>query len=456
MASIHPRMQPDVTPTPQSTPTGIQLDDTASSYQHNNILHNNANNIPVIETHITTHSIIHVGGNANTNNTTTTAVQYSNQPQSTQPHQWIKVESTDESRLLKRVWFISDLFVLVCFPVYCTLMIFDTPLGKTLLNNSEYSLMTAFMLSLYGATLLTLLPRYWLGRNAFQFICEVIVLMISVIVIGDFIAHNGADTLIGLVQVLGFTVPTIRVACSVALNMYFLCTAGEPKIITVDDGTDELNTAESSIEYQSAIDTLVDNIRHSSIERGELLSHEQLVAIATRMLRQHITSNVAGYHTHQHDHNHNNTTITRNSIDDNISYQLTESQENELNHTLQSRFTVQNPSPIHNNNPARSPDGILWRNELQSPIPHNDNAPSSLTSDQVDQLDSYYLSKNEIDKKTENILSGCSICLCDYQINDSVKYLPCFHLLHTQCVDIWLQQRNQCPVCRAPALIYSD
>ncbi|KAI3949602.1 hypothetical protein MKW98_020924 [Papaver atlanticum] len=43
----------------------------------------------------------------------------------------------------------------------------------------------------------------------------------------------------------------------------------------------------------------------------------------------------------------------------------------------------------------------------------------------------------------------CSICLADYDNNDTIRLLPyCGHFFHVQCVDPWLIQRPTCPICR--------
>ncbi|CAH9111424.1 unnamed protein product [Cuscuta europaea] len=43
----------------------------------------------------------------------------------------------------------------------------------------------------------------------------------------------------------------------------------------------------------------------------------------------------------------------------------------------------------------------------------------------------------------------CTICLADYQREDSLRILPsCAHYFHPACIDIWLQNNSTCPVCR--------
>ncbi|XP_019192680.1 PREDICTED: RING-H2 finger protein ATL38-like [Ipomoea nil] len=43
----------------------------------------------------------------------------------------------------------------------------------------------------------------------------------------------------------------------------------------------------------------------------------------------------------------------------------------------------------------------------------------------------------------------CTVCLGDYQQEDSLRILPfCGHYFHATCIDVWLQQHSTCPVCR--------
>ncbi|KAK1572025.1 hypothetical protein Q3G72_026450 [Acer saccharum] len=44
----------------------------------------------------------------------------------------------------------------------------------------------------------------------------------------------------------------------------------------------------------------------------------------------------------------------------------------------------------------------------------------------------------------------CSICLCEYKVNDTVRCVPdCNHCFHIDCVDEWLRMCATCPLCRS-------
>lgn len=46
----------------------------------------------------------------------------------------------------------------------------------------------------------------------------------------------------------------------------------------------------------------------------------------------------------------------------------------------------------------------------------------------------------------------CPICLEAFVVNDTVRTIPCFHSFHQECIDPWLAQRAQCPVCKYNAI----
>eukprot|EP01127_Copromyxa_protea_P024283 TRINITY_DN9469_c0_g2_i7.p1 TRINITY_DN9469_c0_g2~~TRINITY_DN9469_c0_g2_i7.p1 ORF type:complete len:120 (+),score=15.69 TRINITY_DN9469_c0_g2_i7:834-1193(+) len=42
----------------------------------------------------------------------------------------------------------------------------------------------------------------------------------------------------------------------------------------------------------------------------------------------------------------------------------------------------------------------------------------------------------------------CSICLEEFEVGCEYKTLPCFHVYHSTCIDIWLKEARQCPICK--------
>lgn len=42
----------------------------------------------------------------------------------------------------------------------------------------------------------------------------------------------------------------------------------------------------------------------------------------------------------------------------------------------------------------------------------------------------------------------CSICVEEYEEDESLKRLPCGHMFHSKCIDAWLERNRTCPYCR--------
>ncbi|EER19348.1 conserved hypothetical protein, partial [Perkinsus marinus ATCC 50983] len=52
----------------------------------------------------------------------------------------------------------------------------------------------------------------------------------------------------------------------------------------------------------------------------------------------------------------------------------------------------------------------------------------------------------------------CSICLAEFEVDDTVRELPCRHILHEQCFQhffyghfpLGAKRQHECPLCREP------
>ena len=48
-------------------------------------------------------------------------------------------------------------------------------------------------------------------------------------------------------------------------------------------------------------------------------------------------------------------------------------------------------------------------------------------------------------KEKEN---QCLICLYNFEVDEKVSALPCFHCFHTKCIDGWIVRNRICPICK--------
>lgn len=44
----------------------------------------------------------------------------------------------------------------------------------------------------------------------------------------------------------------------------------------------------------------------------------------------------------------------------------------------------------------------------------------------------------------------CSICQCNFSLNEKLRLLPCMHFYHCKCISKWLRNSNKCPICQHP------
>ena len=47
---------------------------------------------------------------------------------------------------------------------------------------------------------------------------------------------------------------------------------------------------------------------------------------------------------------------------------------------------------------------------------------------------------------------SCSVCLESYRVGDKARTIPCFLTFHTGCIDPWLAERAECPICKHSAI----
>ncbi|KAF3768030.1 hypothetical protein M406DRAFT_275805, partial [Cryphonectria parasitica EP155] len=81
-----------------------------------------------------------------------------------------------------------------------------------------------------------------------------------------------------------------------------------------------------------------------------------------------------------------------------------------------------------------------------------ENSPQSNAAPPASETAINNLLKKKLDKEMtgESGKAECTICLDEMNIGDEVTVLPCKHWFHGECVVLWLNEHNTCPICRAP------
>ena len=67
-------------------------------------------------------------------------------------------------------------------------------------------------------------------------------------------------------------------------------------------------------------------------------------------------------------------------------------------------------------------------------------------SKQKSELTGYSATKTDLDDK-------CTICLCEFEIQDTIYNTGCSHKFHTNCLSIWLANKQTCPQCLQSVIV---
>jgi len=63
-------------------------------------------------------------------------------------------------------------------------------------------------------------------------------------------------------------------------------------------------------------------------------------------------------------------------------------------------------------------------------------------------IDSLRLVKYSDDLNIDASHRSCAICLSDYEVGQGIRFLPCGHHFHAECIDRWLPLNKSCPFCK--------
>ena len=55
---------------------------------------------------------------------------------------------------------------------------------------------------------------------------------------------------------------------------------------------------------------------------------------------------------------------------------------------------------------------------------------------------------NRVNPSSSAPVQQCTICTEDMDQVATIRTLACMHIFHTACVNLWLETKNTCPLCR--------
>ena len=81
---------------------------------------------------------------------------------------------------------------------------------------------------------------------------------------------------------------------------------------------------------------------------------------------------------------------------------------------------------------------IVPNNHIQPNIKNNNSNNISELLEEVNVTDKI------LEKKEQE---ECAICLGDFELNEKICYLPCFHFFHAECIKDYIKKKPICPLC---------
>ncbi|XP_067877259.1 RING finger protein 11a [Heterodontus francisci] len=108
------------------------------------------------------------------------------------------------------------------------------------------------------------------------------------------------------------------------------------------------------------------------------------------------------------------------------------------------------------------PPSPLYQEQAQIPVyhptPSQTRLATQLTEEEQIRIAQrlgliQHLPKGSFDfgKETHNkIIKECVICMMDFVYGDPIRFLPCMHIYHMECIDEWLMRSFTCPSCMEP------
>lgn len=103
-------------------------------------------------------------------------------------------------------------------------------------------------------------------------------------------------------------------------------------------------------------------------------------------------------------------------------------------------------------NPLALPHNSSYVNNLyeRNHRSHVSNESEQLSQEHSNRVKSLLSQIPAMGYRKEMGETECAICMGELDAGERVRYLPCMHLFHVECVDDWLVRSFNCPSCLEP------
>lgn len=96
------------------------------------------------------------------------------------------------------------------------------------------------------------------------------------------------------------------------------------------------------------------------------------------------------------------------------------------------------------------------RVEIDGAISIDDNRNRAVTPEQKQESLTYPHVLIHTTQHHVRQQDSCAICLEKYTFQEVTHMLSCQHRFHAQCIDPWLQEHKECPICKVNVFLRHD
>jgi len=199
---------------------------------------------------------------------------------------------------------------------------------------------------------------------------------------------------------------------------------------------DKNTIADSLITYQMGIDDNIENIIKLIEKEEKEQNNNRKKELNERMRQNELQNRFNNNQNNYIDNYFNNNNYNR----QNSNYNRQNSNYNRQN----SNYNRQNSNYSNNFESDYLRISNLSYNDLLNLENRIGNVNVGLNQEEINNLNE---GEYNIKLKKNNDLNNCIICLSDFVIGEKIRFLPCLHFFHTNCIDNWLKTKKNCPIC---------